>query len=331
MKVYPSDDFQLNQILSGMSEYDILAHYFDITSLPTVIKSPLREDKHPSFSIYSNNNKVYYKDFATGEHGDIYNLIEKCFGLSYYDVRNEMALYATDIDDHIINHSTHREKKFTYNKYKGSNTSDIKVRVREWMQHDIDYWKSYGIPLQWLKYVEVYPIDYKIVYKNGCRYCFKADKYAYVFVERKENNVTLKVYQPFNKNGYKWSNKNDHSVVGLWSKVPQNGDRVIICSSLKDALCMWCNTKIPCIYVQSETTGLSDTAIKVLKQRYKKIYILFDNDEAGLKDGYELSKKTGFTNLILPFFDEGKDISDLYKAKGKEEFLRLIKTIFYNK
>jgi hypothetical protein len=53
-----------------------------------------------------------------------------------------------------------------------------------------------------------------------------------------------------------------------------------------------------------------------------------DNDEPGLKDAQKLSEETGFTNIVLPQFDEGKDISDLFKAKGKEEFIRIIKPLF---
>ena len=59
-----------------------------------------------------------------------------------------------------------------------------------------------------------------------------------------------------------------------------------------------------------------------------KVYILFDNDETGLKDGVSLSKSTGFTNLILPPFEGGKDVSDYYKVYGKEKFINLFKNLF---
>ena len=156
---------------------------------------------------------------------------------------------------------------------------------------------------------------------------FPAAKYAYCFIERKEGNVTLKVYQPFSKL-YKWSNKNDGSVVGLWTKIPEKGDKLVVCSSLKDALCLWSNIRIPCIYVQSETTGMSDTAQNILKSRYKHIYVCFDNDEPGLRDAENFASLTGFQNVVLPPFEGGKDISDFYKLKGKEAFIETIKPLF---
>ena len=86
---------------------------------------------------------------------------------------------------------------------------------------------------------------------------------------------------------------------------------------------------IPSIAPQGEGYGMSSTAIKELKRRYKEIYILLDNDEAGLLDGEKLSQLTGFTNLVLPSFDGGKDISDLYKRlNNKDQFKKIILDLF---
>ena len=97
---------------------------------------------------------------------------------------------------------------------------------------------------------------------------------------------------------------------------------------MKDSLCLWANTGIPSLAIQGEGYRMSDTAISELKRRYKQVFICLDNDEPGLKDAQKLAEETGFINVILPPFNEGKDISDLYKAKGKDEFLRIIKPLF---
>ena len=206
----------------------------------------------------------------------------------------------------------------------------MECRVREWQSHDIAYWQSFGITLEWLKYAEVYPISHKIVTKGDQRYVFGADKYAYAYVERKEGNVTLKIYQPFNKAGFKWASKHDKSVISLWAKVPEYGRKICICSSLKDALCLWANTGIPALAIQGEGYPMSETAVNELKRRYNEVYILLDNDTAGLKDGVSLAEATGFINLVLPQFEGGKDISDLYKVKGKDDFLKIILQLFNN-
>ena len=62
--------------------------------------------------------------------------------------------------------------------------------------------------------------------------------------------------------------------------------------------------------------------------RFKNIFICFDNDLPGLLDGQNFESATGFRNVVLPAFPEGKDLSDFYKARGKEEFIRVIKPLF---
>jgi DNA primase len=73
---------------------------------------------------------------------------------------------------------------------------------------------------------------------------------------------------------------------------------------------------------------MSETAQKVLRERYKKLYVCFDNDAPGIRDAESFSSLTGFQNVVLPLFEGGKDISDFYKLKGREEFIRTIKPLF---
>ena len=257
MKVRSSES--VNEIKMRVSETAILSHYLHINSLPVVINSPLRKDNHPSFLLYTpDGNKVYYKDYATGDRGDIYTLLEKRDNITFSQLIRKIAT------DSIANSSLSFHTPCNAVRDFRKSKITLKVKVREWKDYDLEYWKSYGISLKWLKYAEVYPISHKIVYRDGEKHVYHAAKYAYAFVERKENNITIKVYQPLVKNKrYKWMNTSDGSVVGLWTKIPLKGDKLFICSSLKDALCFWSNMGIPAIYVQSETTGLSDTALNV--------------------------------------------------------------------
>lgn len=320
----------LEEILSKTTEADILYYYLGISQIPCIIHSPLREDKRPSFGLYSNDgNKIYYTDLSTKDKGGLFDLLGKLWGISYTEVlikiSNDINNFKGTSNINILNNTSIK----SLNNYRSEST--LECKVREWKDYDIEYWESYGISLKWLKYAEVYPISHKIIIKDKQRYVLGADKYAYAYVERKEGKVTLKIYQPFNKNGYKWSNKHDTSVVSLWTKVPEYGDKICICASLKDALCLWSNTGIPCIATQGEGYRISETAVKELKRRYKNVYILFDNDEAGLIDGKKLAEETGFINLVLPKINEAKDVSDLYKSlNNKKDFIDIILTLFKN-
>lgn len=134
----------------------------------------------------------------------------------------------------------------------------------------------------------------------------------------------------------------DASTISLWSKVPELGDRIIIASSTKDALCISANLHIPAIAPQGEGYSLSTTAINELKRRYQKVYISFDGDEAGIQDAKKLSEATGFSVIQCPILDtpiedneavsrlikegldkkdKAKDWSDIYLYFGKERFI----------
>lgn len=320
----------LDDILSKTTEATILAYYLGVTEIPCIIHSPLRIDNNASFGLYSRDgHRIFYIDFATKERGSTFDILSQLWGYNYMET---LAKIANDIPKFSTKDTGIRaSKQCTTSKILKLNNTELQCKVRGWAPHDIEYWASYGIGLDWLKYAEVYPISHKIVIKNGEKYVFGADKYAYAYVEHKEGKVTLKIYQPFNKNGYKWSNKHDNSVISLWTKVPEYGEQICICSSLKDALCLWANTGIPSLAIQGEGYRISDTAISELKRRYKQIFICLDNDEPGLKDAQKLAEETGFTNVVLPSFNGGKDISDLMKLYGKEQFLKIIKPLFKTK
>lgn len=315
------------EIFNHFTETEVLSSVFpEIKSLPCLINSPLRQDRHPSFGIYVNDSgNVRYMDFATGDRGGLLDLLCKYWNCPFSNAIEHLGntlVKGKDIPaSKVFMSSNHRIK------VNGKSDIRLEVKVREWRDYDTAYWTSFGCNINLLKYCEVYPISHKIIYKDGKKYTFAAPQYSYVFVEHKEGKTTKKVYSPYAKK-YKWMTDNDGSVVGLWDKVPKTGGKLCICSSLKDAVCLWSNSGIPCMYIQGEAFDISDTAIKALKERYKRIYICLDNDKWGIEDAVKLAERTGFTNIELPQFQGGKDISDAYKVLGEEKFNETIVSLF---
>lgn len=321
----------LEDVLARTTEFDILYHYFNVSELPTIIHSPLRQDNRPSFGLYTLDGKrVHYTDLATKDRGGLFDLLMKYWGESYKDMLNHLWKDLPNFSNANVQfNSMKSERTYQYQSLKSRNI-DLQCKVREWRDYDIEYWASYGISLEWLKYADIYPISHKIVIRDGQRYVFGADKYAYAYVERKEGKVTLKIYQPYNKGGYKWSNRHDRSVISLWTKVPEYGDRICICSSMKDALCLWANTGIPALAIQGESYGMSNTAVGELKRRYKEVFIALDGDKAGVEDSIKLQKETAFKIIDCPLIDKAKDWSDIYYFYGKEALLKEFKKALEN-
>lgn len=323
----------LSDILEKITEANILSFYLGVTEIPCIIHSPLRKDNRPSFGLYSPNGKrIYFVDFATKDRGGIFDLLCQMWGCSYKevlirinkDIPKLCSIGTPNVHKHIpcTVRSTIECKKST----------DLQCKVRDWASYDVEYWESYGISLDWLKYAEVYPISHKIIIKNGNKYVFKADKYAYAYVEHKEGKVTLKVYQPFNKDGYKWSSNIDRSVWSLWTKIPKFGNNLIISSSVKDCLNIMCNLGIPAICMQGEGYKPKPQIIEELKSRYKNIILFYDNDynnpdNPGKKDSMELSLEYNLKRVEIPVKYESKDPSDLFKKYGRDRYLEIMNEI----
>lgn len=318
----------LDDIRARVSE-EALAFYYLEASVPSLINSPFRRDDKPSFSLYFNSEgNVLYKDFATDEKGTIYHALMRLFNMSFNDMLQ--TVYNDVVSGKISSNGTQFGVKRSYSSHERTNDIKIDICTRKWMPWDVEYWSSFGINTDWLDYADVYPITHYFLTKNNKTSIIRAEKYAYAYVERKEGKITVKVYQPYCPM-YKWpANNNDGTTIALWSKIPQQGDVVCICSSVKDALCLWSNTGVPAVALQGEGYPMSNHAINDLKSRFKRVLIILDNDIPGLEYSTRLARATGFTNVILPFFSGGKDISDYYKAiNNRQRFIKDILNVIH--
>lgn len=312
----------LDDILNKVSEVDILNHYLGISTLPILINSPFRQDKNPSVSVFINrNNNVIFKDFGTHKSYNLWSFLEDYWCCSYEEVLNRL-----NKDLHNIKNIKGTLKVTHYKQYIHK-SSKLEVTIREWRDYDLQYWESYGINLKWLKFGRVYPISY--IFINGNR--FPAEKYAYVYIEKKDGNITMKVYQPFSER-MKWLSKHDNSVWDLWDKLPQKGNKLIITSSRKDALCIWSNTGIPAISLQGEGYIPKEHVVQQLKDRFETIFVLYDNDfnsdiNNGRLFGQSLANKFRLKQIEIPTEWKSKDTSDLCFNWGKNVVKQVIEEL----
>lgn len=309
-----SDSTSIEKVNDLYSDFDIAHKYLGITCVPEVINSPLRQDNNPSLGLFINSktNSLWFKDFGSGEGGSLYDLLAKMWNVS------KDKVYDRILKDMPAPALIRKHGAKVYRKSAGK----VEVRVREWRDYDIAYWDSYGISLPWLKFGEIYPISHIILTKNGHSYPIPAEKYAYVYVERKDGIVSFKIYQPYSKE-YKWMSKHDSSVWDLWTKIPEKGDKLIITSSRKDALAIWSNTGIPALSLQGEGYIPKEHVVQQLKDRYNKVYVLYDNDfqseeNHGRMYGKMIAERFNVTQIEIPEKWGSKDPSDLVKNHGRK-------------
>ena len=320
-----TDTISIDDVRRITTDYEVVNKYLGISVVPSNINSILREDKNPSLCIFPYKGSLFFKDFGTNQSGNIYQLLSLYWNIPLNQVYRKIYNDFTSTNYK----SCCCKNKISKTIIKKKSNINIKVKIRDWKPWDIEYWSSYGISLKWLEYCDIFPISHIfLIHQNGEQLIISADKYAYVYIERKDNKVSLKIYQPYSTN-FKWMSKHDASVWDLWTKIPEKGDKLIITSSRKDALCLWANTGIPSLSLQGEGYVPKEKVINQLKERYNKIYVFYDNDfknkvNNGRNYGRILAEKFNLQQIEIPTEYKSKDPSDLYKNWGKEVFLNVI-------
>ena len=141
----------------------------------------------------------------------------------------------------------------------------------------------------------------------------------------------FKIYRPYSKNkSAKWrTNTGLHDLQG-WAQLPQYNDLLIITKSLKDVMVLY-KLGYHAIAPGSESASLPVKIVDQLKERFKKIIILFDYDDGGLNGASKLNNKFGFDKVFIPYeykeIHNAKDVSDFYKEFGKDKTIKMLKQI----
>lgn len=308
-------------ILNHIQDIDVYRYYTgQEVELKKRILSPLREEEDPSFGYFiGENNEVCFNDFLLGG-GDFVKFVELYFGINYFEALSKIV-----IDFNLHHYFFYKSvdasgKKYNKNQYldkndilKKANNFTLGKQNRSWKSYDLSYWLSYGIDYVTLLRYSVSPI--KFIFINNQP--ISADKHAYCYLEAKDNKITYKIYQPFNDK-YKWLNKHDSSVWQGWQQLPKTGNQLIITKSLKDVMSIRCMLGLPAVALQAEGIKPKPHIINELKDRFKTIYILYDNDfdkkeNWGQLFSNELANEYGLINLVIPDEFKCKDFSDLVK------------------
>ena len=333
-KVVPNVDY----VRALLKDEEIYSFYIPGIKFNTYFSSPIGEkDNVPSFSVFWSYryNKFMFKEFRYGYFGDVYDLVGKMF--LYNTIERVCMRILRDFgldDDFFIDEDIAKIKPSRIYPYKKVSTArksraTLRVVIRKWLPHDLDFWKKFGIDEKWLKRGSVFPISF--FYLNGR--LNKAEKYAYVYIERKDGNITYKIYQPFSKEN-KWLSNNDTSVWELWDVLPPSHKFLIITKSRKDALSIMATCRIPSTSLQAEGNIPKPQVIQELKERFKHIFLLYDNDYEknvnwGLRYVTKLSESFGIDYLLIPEEYKSKDYSELVnnirEEKARKFLFRAIK------
>ena len=213
----------------------------------------------------------------------------------------------------------------------------IRKKRRAWDKRDAEYWKQFHISKKTLEYFNVEPISHYWINEN--RFTCKDITYAYKY------KTKYKIYAPHSE--VKWMSNTTAKQIQGWNQLEDSikefgNDVVILTSSLKDVMCLH-DLRYPAIALQSEMQFPEDKLIETLKDKFKMVTLLYDNDfDKDSNPGQTMAKKIKgvfmsyrLQNLVIHENYSAKDLSDFISIYGigdaslwMESQLRLAKKFY---
>ena len=264
-------------------------------------------ERTPSMCIYTDKYNTYrYKDFSTGKGGSAIDLVKELKGIKFHQA---CQLIIENYNDFVLHNNGGYDVE---NFQRASKYKVTSFKERGWTTRDQYFWTQFNIGSKLLEEFHVKPLESYCMAKDDKNLCIKG---LYLYGYFKADGTLYKIYQPktLDKKFIKVSNY-------IQGMAQCTGERyIIITSSLKDIMSIK-SLKIPNLDIiapDSENTILKEDIMEDLQTKYKKIIVMFDYDDAGIKAMQAYKEKYPFVKVaVLPM---SKDASDSIKDYGAKE------------
>ena len=267
-------------------------------------------ERTPSMWIFFDqaNNQYKYKDFSTGNYGSKIDLIKEIFNLDYskavFKIVQDYNKFT--LDKGVYNQSVFKQQA----KYKVDYCHE-----RPWNKLDQRFWLSFNIGKAILDEYNVKALEYYNMSKDdedGVKTLQISNPKLYGYFDK--DGEVYKIYQPGHKK-YKFIKVKAY--LQGFDQLSYDQPYLVICSSLKDAMCLkQFGYNLEVIAPDSENTVIKPYIIENLKNKYKKVITLFDNDAAGVNainkykslydvDGFHLTLSKDLSDAVCEYgFDK---------------------------
>lgn len=308
-------------LLSKNNEETYMTYYLGIPVKKGLFKSPLRSDNHVTCSFFrGKSGNLYFKDFASGKCLTFEGVVMEKYGCNY---STALKIIANDFG--YTHNSTQKKTVKIQPKFEEEKQTFIQVEIKDFTESELKWWNSFGITKDILNKFKVFSC--KTVFLNGNIYAQSAQHspiYGYYF-GKKENIEQWRIYMPKRKEFRFIGNVSTKTIQG-YKQLPKNGKLVVITKSMKDVICLY-SLGISAIAPNSETQFVTDKVLEELKQRFKYVALLYDNDLTGVRFTNKIRKQhPELIVTLIPRNTGAKDISDYYHMYGKEKTHELIKS-----
>ena len=310
-------------LLSKFSEETFMEYYLGIPVAKKLYRNPLRKDNKPTCSFYRNKSgELIFKDFSGVFYGNFISVVMFKYSCTYHQA---LRIIANDFGLIHDNKIPKNKGKLNVNApvFRDDGAAIIQVEIKDFSKSEIEWWSDYGVTDKILKKFHVFSC--KNVFLNGNVISTSSDHcpiYGY-YGGKKEGIELWRIYFPKRKSYRFLSNWDSKKIQGI-KQLPNEGKLLVITKSLKDVMCLY-SLGIPAIAPNSETLFIPEALYVELKNRFKNIVVLYDNDLAGIANMRKIRDKYKVKCLWIPRSYEAKDISDFHKKYGRKKTLELIK------
>lgn len=307
--------------LNIMLDYglDVYKHFMTEVKIGKKLLSPLRNEKNPSFSIYSNRKSgtFYWKDQGSGKFGDHWDFIKEKTGLTFkesidYVKQNILYLGNYGVDNQRVNEAALRVAQ-TVREKPIQHKSKIIPTYREWNDFDRNYFQStINMTVEDMERAWYYPAKSVRVIKEGKDYTLYEKPDSPIYMIRFPSG-NYKIYRPFEMAKRKWLSNVDKDTDFYLLPECKGGDVVLIQSGNRDCAALRKHLRIDSFALNSETANLPIEVFLQLKALYNKIFVLYDNDKAGYIGAEKQYKEYGIPSL-----------NHIYKQLGVNDFCQVL-------
>jgi len=306
------------ELLSKVSNSQIIKYYIPGEGDRYKVLCPFHKENSPSFSI--DLIRGVCKCFGCGRgFGDGIAYVQAKYNLTFYEtlitINNDFGLLIPS-----KSYTIPSEVAIGLPKKEFKNVStEIKIKVREWLQKDILYWKQFGISKELCIEYNIYPISHYWI--NQYMFSVKLGDLAYAFLE----GTKFQIYQPYANKDKKWFSNTGAMVYG-YDQLPPFGKLLFITSSKKDILTLK-SLGYYAVASNNEGTMLPRDKYEDLNNRFDRIVLFFNNDPQGLKAAHMMAEELGLDFIFIPFEYNETDPSDYHKSFGEDKTDELIKQL----
>lgn len=307
-------------LLEHYSEEQYMSYYLRHPIDKKLFCSPIRKDKNPTCSFYRNKrNELIFHDFGSGQHLNFIGVVEEMYHISYHQALLQIAKDFNLVKSNVVN-IRHID---TIPKFENKGPANIRVKVKEFSEAELKWWKSFGITYKTLKKYHVYSCEN--VFLNDNLFTTNS-KLTFGYYGGKKNGVELwRIYYSQRKEYRFLTNWPSKKIQGF-DQLPKYGNILIITKSMKDVMAMY-ELGLTACSPNSETQFVTDSVLQQLKERFKHIIVMYDNDRAGLLNMAKLRHLHPELDYFCIPKEYAKDFTDTYKKYGKVKMIEFIKQV----